>query len=772
MKRILSLTAISLFLWGNLNAQDNNMLLSKGDKLTDKFKYEDALYFYETANSLEPNDPNITRRIASTYRKLGELQESKQWYQKTLEMDTSNPEDMLYYAEALKSLQQYDESIMWYAKYAGMVPEDSRAQSHISDPYYHIDLHLDSLKYRIKPLQINATAPAFGVCRFGEQYLFSSSGINPDYEIGSTEFMADPYLDIFVCEKDLNDEFILANKLEGEINSKYHDGPVFFDENYMEMFITRNNVRNGKPQRDENGNVNLKIVSSTLVGNEWTPVKELSVNSDEYSCGHPCLTEDGETMIFVSNMSGGIGGTDLYMSHRTPNGWSTPINLGDNINTEGDEMFPHVSENGTIYFASNGHAGLGGMDIFMSENIEGEFQHPVNLGYPINTNHDDFSILYDAGAHSGYFASNRGGKGSDDIYFFSTLKLLTQIVTGTIESDIEGVSYAGEKIEVKSFKKAESEFYTLDEYESFEIEVVAGDEIAIYMADIDLNIEKPVFKYKLEEQIEDPYQNVGDIVLPEELVVRSTAETEINEALAENDSQRKLEEAAAIEEENAPSLRDQEGIPSTEEAQNNVALAENHAENLLVATQANIEEDQSALRDELLALKDSTNEMDGDEVSIPEANNYDDSGLNATMLTAQSPDGAFTESMIELQSQFANIYFPFDKDYIGLSAAPVLDKMADLMRENEAVVIEIDTHCDSRGTDGYNLGLSQRRAENVKRYLVWKGVGRNQIQLKWHGEGQLVNHCSNDIQCAPEDHQQNRRAEFRVVQENVTVMTD
>ena len=172
--------------------------------------------------------------------------------------------------------------------------------------------------------------------------------------------------------------------------------------------------------------VKLKLYRLVYLPNEnrWGDqlIEAVPFNDREYSVGHAALTADGQTLYFASDKPGGYGGVDIYKSVRDQSGnWAAPTNLGPSINTSGDEMFPFVSNDGTLYFSSNGHLGLGGLDVFSATAVSTKegWSAPENLGFPINTNSDDFGYIIDKENKNGYFVSNRaGGKGDDDIYKF------------------------------------------------------------------------------------------------------------------------------------------------------------------------------------------------------------------------------------------------------------------------------------------------------------------------------------------------------------------
>ncbi len=481
-------------------------LMDKGDKAFDKFEFQQALYFYETALEMTPSDPEITRKIATTYRRMGQLAVSADWYRKTIELDASKADDLLYYAEALKNLQQYDDAIYWYEMYDKVKPGDSRALSHLMDRNYFLDLKADTARYAMKSFKLNNEFPVIGVTLFENEKLLVSA-VNMDK--GKQSEMS-PYLDVFTCDFNGQKEIEHPVRLDKKVNSKYHDGPAFYSFAEHKLYITRNNIRNGKPVRDKNGNVNLKIYAASYENGAWASAQELKMNDDKYSSGHACLTKDAQTMYFVSTREGGYGGTDIYMCYKSGNNWTEPVNLGPNVNTAGNEMFPFIDETGILYFASDGHAGLGGLDIFLSNKKNEVWQMPVNLGAPINSCMDDFALLYDKESDNGYFCSNRDGNGNDDLFFYKHVTMERMIVAGTIKANNPNISLAGERIQIKEAKSSRVTFAKLDQYERFEYFGNAGEVIEITFLNAEyFDKDVSVVKYEIPEVITDPYVNIG-----------------------------------------------------------------------------------------------------------------------------------------------------------------------------------------------------------------------------------------------------------------------
>lgn len=501
---------IAILLWSVSADSQSNIMLDKGDKAFDKFNYEQAMYFYETAHESSPTDPAITRKIANTYRRMGQLNMSAEWYKKTLELDPSNAQDMLFYAEALKSLEQYDEAIYWYENYSKLMPNDSRAKSHLQDKFYYKDLFADTLRYNMKRQRINNAMPVISATMFEDEKILVSA-INFDNDKAGEE---NPYLDVYQCELSKDDELSNPIKLDKKVNSKYHDGPAFYSFSQHALYITRTNMKGGRPLRDKNGNVNLKIFEAKYVNGEWSSAEEWRYNDNTYSTGHPTLTKDGETMYFVSTRPGGFGGSDIYVCYKSGSGWSEPVNLGANINTAGNEMFPFMSDEGHLYFTSDGHAGLGGLDVFKAEQNNEVWQTPKNMGAPINTNHDDFALFYDKESDLGFFCSNRSGMGDDDIFTYKHIYVERMIVAGTLKAGIPNVSLVGERVAIKNLTTGQTTYQRLDEFERFEYSALAGEKVEVYMMNGQYFDESsPAMSYTVPSDINDPYLNTGSKIV-------------------------------------------------------------------------------------------------------------------------------------------------------------------------------------------------------------------------------------------------------------------
>ena len=248
-----------------------------------------------------------------------------------------------------------------------------------------------------------------------------------------------------------------------DMNSAYNEGPVFFDASKSVFYITRNYSGKNKSSNSKDGVNKLKLSMARFDDSSINGIFDLDFKSNGNSVGHAAVSKDGERMYLVSDMPGGIGGTDIYVCLKEGGVWGTPKNLGKKINTEGNEMFPYISEDNKLYFSSDGFAGLGGLDIYSAE-IEEEFKTPKNVGYPINSNKDDFSFYISSDNNSGYFSSNRaGGKGDDDIYAFELIKPLKAAINGIVRNDENETPVTDAKVVLRGFDGKSAETVTNSE---------------------------------------------------------------------------------------------------------------------------------------------------------------------------------------------------------------------------------------------------------------------------------------------------------------------
>jgi peptidoglycan-associated lipoprotein len=438
----------------------------EGNRFYNNLGFGKAIPLYEKALE-DKNIPDAKVKLADSYRRVNNSVKAEYWYSQVVTLPQSKPEHKLYYARALIKNGKCEEAIKWLDLYAKENPADKSAQSMKNSCLLQQSFIVDSALYHVNKIRFNSSGLSdFSPVFYKEGIVFSSerTTAGPDKFSSWTNR---PFLDLFYSKIDRNNIVGEPQPLKGKINSKYNEGPITFNREENVAYFTRNNFENRKAKKDNDGIVNLKIYKSSLVGDEWTHIESLSFNSDLYSNGHPTLTTDGLTMYFVSDRPGGFGGTDIYMTTLKDGKWSDPVSPVEGINTFGDEMFPYLYNDTTLYFASNGLPGMGGLDIYYSIKRNGTWTDPVNVGYPINSNRDDFGYVADATGYSGYFSSNRDGSGEID-HLYSFVKDRKKLVLDGLVVEIgKQVPVTGAKVEISVKAGQPKQIISTNEYGIF-----------------------------------------------------------------------------------------------------------------------------------------------------------------------------------------------------------------------------------------------------------------------------------------------------------------
>ena len=433
-----------LFLLGNFAfpafAQEKLPALERADKLYDKLAFSKAIEEYLQILKAYPTQKDAIMKLADCYRRLNDSKNAAIYYQRVVNYAAPDPTAYLYYGQALMQNQQYNEALPWFQKFVSAMPADERGLKMIASCKQFGEMAKDSSMYEVKLSKVSSPFSDFSPTFWGKKVVFSSarkiSGAKYDYNDQS-------FLDLYSATYNGSPLLGQVEGLDNRINTPVHEANAVFSAEGDEIYFTRNNVVKGKFGQSKEGVVRLKTFYSKLEDNKWTSPLPLAVNDDEYSVGHPCISPDGTRLYFISDKPGGLGETDLYFMEKQENGWGEPRNLGAPINTPGKEMFPTMDQQGTLYFSSNGHLGLGGLDIYRVEGNPGKVGAVVkNMGKPVNSSFDDFGFIIDNPRGVGFFSSNReGGAGDDDIYGFVKNIPLHGIVTDEVTKEpIPGAS--------------------------------------------------------------------------------------------------------------------------------------------------------------------------------------------------------------------------------------------------------------------------------------------------------------------------------------------
>ncbi|MDY8134612.1 OmpA family protein [Aquimarina sp. 2201CG5-10] len=482
------ITFIAFIFSCGIFAQDLNKRLTKGDQSFDALEYINAQAVYLDVAQRGYSSPDLFRKLADSYYFTGEPENSVQWYEKFIQSRKESdvePEYLFRYAQSLKSIERYREADSIMESFNIIRGNDRRAKSYVNKRDYLNFIEMQSGKYDLYRLNINSKysdyAPSFN---YNNQIVFATSRSRNEKEAKLHEWNGMPFLDLF--SSDIKTDTINLKKptrLKGRINTKYHESSSSFSKDGKTVYFTRNNFNNNKLGKSRRGIVLLKLYKASLVNDKWSDIKELPFNSDNYSISHPALSPDGKKLYFASDMPGTRGKSDLFVVDVLGGGrYGKPKNLGDNINTEGRETFPYISDSGRLYFASDGHVGLGGLDVFVALPDVSGFSDAFNVGKPVNSPKDDFTFVLDETTKIGYFASNRkGGKGNDDIYSFKQKEeLITscrQYIVGTITDINTGEFLAGTEVTLMNGTNGNL------------INQVISDENGVYKFDIECDTE-------------------------------------------------------------------------------------------------------------------------------------------------------------------------------------------------------------------------------------------------------------------------------------------
>ncbi|MFA9371348.1 MAG: OmpA family protein [Labilibaculum antarcticum] len=382
-------------------------LIVKGDRLYENKEYAAATSYYE--KQLEKSeDIEVKRKLADCYLKIQKDTEANYLLENIVASPEVNADDYLQYANLLKRIRNYEKAKVFFKEYAELKPEDQNIAKLILSCNLINELQ-DNQLYTIKPISVNSPQSDFASAFYKNGLVFVSGRKNRtsrQVDGRSGEY----YLDMYYSEKS-GDHFLPPTPFSEDFNTKYHEGPACFSSNEKFIFFTRN-----KGTLNLQGKSELNLYTARHNENNWDKAELFQFSGQSYSMGHPSISKDGRHLYFISNMDGGYGGTDIYVCQKIGFAWSRPINCGPSINTDGNEMFPFIAEDGYLYFASDGHIGFGGLDIFKSIFEQNEWTYPVNLGPPFNSSKDDFGYLIRKNKDIGYFSSNRNG--SDDIFEF------------------------------------------------------------------------------------------------------------------------------------------------------------------------------------------------------------------------------------------------------------------------------------------------------------------------------------------------------------------
>ena len=419
---------------------------SKGGKQYDKYAYSDVIKTYEHIYKKGYKSPNTLLKLGNAYYFNAELEKANRWYSEldTVAPDQQDAEFYFRYAQTLKAMKDYNKANAMLDKFSEKNADDLRAKNYLSNKDYLADIQKNSGRYKIENAGINSPFSDYGAAFFGDKVVFTSSRDTGSFSKRVHSWTGESFTNFYSVNMSEDGSLSAVSKFGKKLNSKFHESTPVFTKDGKTVYFTRNNFLSGSGKGyDENKNTLLKIYRAKVDNNgNWGDITPLPFCSDNYQTAHPALSPDGKTLYFTSDMPGTHGMSDIYKVKVNDDGsFGEPENLGDIINTEGRDTYPFVSDDNELYFSSDGHLGLGGMDIFVAripQDGSNNFTKVLNVGETANSPKDDFNYIINKQTKRGFLSSNReGGEGGDDIYKFLETRPIfcDQILEGLITDE-------------------------------------------------------------------------------------------------------------------------------------------------------------------------------------------------------------------------------------------------------------------------------------------------------------------------------------------------
>lgn len=625
MKKIISLSIFSsLFIFTSCISYHK----MKGDACYESMAYSKAIDHYKRIYH-KKSDPHVQLNLGNCYVKTGQLDSAMAIYDLAIKSQNAHPNTYFEYGKVLMNMGRHQEAARYIRIYLQWYPKDKVASMLLSSCNSVSERYRDTTLYKLKPMIQEEFVNTFSPIEYQNGLVFSAD--KPVFRGQKTSaWTGNSYLDLYYIEKDENGNWMDPELLQGDINGKFHEGPATFSSDGKTVYFTRSNYFKRKLEVNKERENNLKIFKATLIDGAWKNLEEFPFNSDDYSCGHPTLSEDGKTLFFVSDMPGSIGGTDLYKSQFENGRWTKPTNLGYTVNTAGNEMFPYIHHDGALYFSSDAHNSLGGLDVFITYNNGQRWVQPENLNYPLNSSKDDFGFSLSKDDSSGFVTSSRAS--ADKIYSFEKFPPTFNLY-GSAKEKSSNLPVKDVLVEITDAKTGEIIKMVSNEDGKFELKLNPETEYLLYCTKLGCFSRTDKISTKGLKYSQDFYADflVEPIIINKPIVLE-------------------------------------------------------------------------------------------------------------------------------------NIYYDFDKWNIREDAAKELDKLVKILNDNPQIDIEMGSHTDVRGNDQYNQILSDKRAKAAVDYLISQGIDPNRLSYQGYGEKVLVNGCVNGVFCSEEDHQKNRRTEFKVTE--------
>jgi outer membrane protein OmpA-like peptidoglycan-associated protein len=797
--------------------QGSHAYRKHGDTQFKHHHYQSAIGFYMKALKKAPDPGNIMLQIAKSYNKINQPEEAEKWFLKANANKADfTIQDYYQYARVLVTLKKRSQADALLEHVLAADPNSNLARKALSDLREFEKYYLDSADFIIDTLSINSSVAEFAPAYYKDGIVFSSARqegiLKKKYHWDNTHF-----LNLYYSHQSGKKSFTIPELFEKDLNTRYHEGPAVFYSQNRKMILNRN--QSVKVVGTEDAYERHLALYDAVVdeGKSTWKVTPLPFNDPAYSFAHPWISERGDTLYFVSDQPGGYGGTDIYRITRSGGVWGQPFNVGPAVNSAENEVFPFLIDN-VLYFASNGHGGLGGLDLFESRLTVNGFAPPVNMGYPMNSSADDFSLITRLDQRDGFYASAR--KGDDDIYYFERkdpkpvnvlpdskpLDMAAKIFKGddnqpVANANVRIITFAEEDQELLSNENGLIDF-KLKEGTAFVIVGTKGNLTGMVseMAEQGKTdkttqiLPVPIFGDENEVAVIGLVTNtLGDVVdgFKANVTNKQTGENipvdiktglmtfkgdhgqAYNIAVSHDDYKTTLQEVILPEigpdvhkfnvvlEGNTNGFK--KALPLASVESNKIAdnIKSGKSELLVVDT------DKGTSKAFILSGNKISEITERDSLlyhETPRGNEYLGKGELGDL--RRNPSSVLKGVDRKDVTRLRNIYFDFDKFDLDADDEKYLLQVKAILDRDNTTKLVVAGHADDRGTDDYNVRLSLRRVDAVTDYLVRAGVLRDRIVQRAFGESLPVVPCHGD-ECSEQQHQLNRRAEFVISQDEI-----
>lgn len=756
----------------SLTEKAKTQLIKRADSLYAHAAYMESVRIYADVEHHDKINDDVKAKMAEAYRRNAEFELAEYWYRQYVD-DGADTETCLHFAKVLQINDHCDEASTWYKRYLASDPSNADDIEVLADcnNLKSIVDHKDVIFYNLE--ELNTPSSEYGVMHMNDELVFTST--RKLHKIIKNEDMwteAD-FSDLFIAQADEFGSFSNVNRLRGSANRKFHDGLTAFDRNEYRIYFTRNENKSQNASRLRE----LKLYTAKVEKDgTWQDVKRMDINLKGYSSCHPAISASGSTLVFASNRPGGHGGMDLYISKKVDGQWSKPQNLGKAINSSSNEIFPTISKTNDLFFSSDGHVGLGGLDLFRANlrnktlNVTGKW-NVQNMGSPFNSQKDDFTFAMARDGLSGYIASNRdGGAGKDDIYRWvrtSNDPLVLDWYTKEICLDNIFTNERVQGAEINIYEFADRLKYASEKSNGIQIADKLDEKIRqTILSIIDVRQLRLLDAHKI--NVAGPkYEEVQMKPNRDYLIVASKDGYFISQKLITAD------ENAAVYNKcvdlSLEPIRTLNGTVAADVPTLDVTTIGIKLFNHCTRKQEIIYPDaDGSFTSELKCSCAYDLEVDqfGFESIKKEFGNYLENCKNITekvdvKLVNNNP---FAEEKIEKGKVFTlkNILYEFDSAVLTPSSIIELNYLTALLKENPEITIDLSAFTDSRGQRAYNERLSQERAQSAASYLFKNGVSTDRVVYRGMGEDGLLNRCGDGVKCSEDEHQINRRTEVKI----------